>query len=142
MRPGLYDLDGYFGWFRGGDVCGFSRSKLSGNGFAHRNGGGPADPWVSLSFRKYVDVPPGASYQAQKVVWAFDGGDWHLSAHRYRTWFDAHVQQMEHPGDLGQELVLSPHYNFRRFEGIRYRFEDIPEMAERDRKEFESRHFS
>lgn len=69
------------------------------------------------------------------------GGDWHLSAHRYRTWFDAHVQQMEHPGDLGQELVLSPHYNFRRFEGIRYRFEDIPEMAERDRKEFESRHF-
>lgn len=103
--------------------------------------GGPDDPWVSLSIRKYVDVLPGHSYTGHPVVWAFHDGDWHLSAHRYRQWFDTLVKQMEHPADLREEMVLSPHYNFRRFDGIEYRFKDIPAMAQKDRDEFGSRHF-
>lgn len=103
--------------------------------------GGPDDPWVSLSIRKYVDIPPGEGYDSPEVVWAFHEGDWHLSAHRYRAWFDTLVQQVKHPDDLREEVVLSPHYNFRRFEGIGYRFRDIPAIAGQDREQFQSRHF-
>jgi len=103
--------------------------------------GGPADRWVSLSFRKYVDIEPGQSYTSAPIVWAFHGGDWHLSAHRYRAWFDTVVEQVEHPADLSQEFVLSPHYNFRRFDGIDHTFADIPEMSDGDFDEFGSRHF-
>ena len=103
--------------------------------------GGPEDPWVSLSFRKYVDIHPGQTYQAPEVVWAFHLGDWHQGAHKYRAWFDTVVKQEIHPADLKDEIVLSPHYGFRRFDGIGYRFADIPAIAGRDRDEFGSHHF-
>lgn len=103
--------------------------------------GGPDDPWVSLSIRKYVDIPSGGCYDSPEIVWAFHRGDWHPSAHRYRQWFDTVLKQAKHPDDLGEEVLLSPHYNFRRFEGIGYRFEDIPAIAKQDREEFQSRHF-
>ncbi len=103
--------------------------------------GGPEDPWVSLSFRKYVDIDPGQAYESAPIVWAFHSGDWHVSARRYRAWFDTIVEQAEHPADLSQEIVLSPHYNFRRYEGIEHTFAHIPEMSDRDFDEFGSRHF-
>ena len=71
-----------------------------------------------LKLPQNVDIEPGQSYTSAPIVWAFHGGDWHLSAHRYRAWFDTVVEQVEHPADLSQEFVLSPHYNFRRFDGI------------------------
>ena len=103
--------------------------------------GGPEDPWVSLSIRKYIDIDPGQSYSSPPVIWAFHSGDWHQSAERYRAWFDTVVKQSNHPEDLKNEVVVSPHYNFRRFEGIGYRFQDIPSIAREDREEFQSRHF-
>lgn len=103
--------------------------------------GGPEDPWVSLSFRKYLDIHPGESYRSPEVVWAFHRGDWHQGAHKYRAWFDTVVKQETHPVDLKDEIVLSPHYDFRRFDGIGYRFADIPAIADSDREEFGSRHF-
>lgn len=103
--------------------------------------GGPADPWVSLSFRKYIDLMPGQTYQASDLVWAFHTGDWHQSAKKYRAWFDTLVDQATHPADLKEEVVMAPHYNFRRHEGIDYRFVDIPAMAQQDKAEFGSRHF-
>lgn len=103
--------------------------------------GGPEDPWVSLGIRKYIDIDPGKAYSSSPVIWAFHSGDWHQSAERYRAWFDTVVKQSNPPEDLKHEVVVSPHYNFRRFEGIGYRFQDIPTIAQDDRDEFQSRHF-
>ena len=61
--------------------------------------GGPEDPWVSLSIRKYIDIDPGQSYSSPPVIWAFHSGDWHQSAQRYRAWFDTVVKQSNHPED-------------------------------------------
>lgn len=103
--------------------------------------GGPQDRWISLSFRKYVDIHPGQTYLSPPIVWAFHSGDWHQAAEKYREWFNQHVRQEQHPADLNAEVVLTPHYNFRRDTGICYKFEDIPAMARRDKEEFGSNHF-
>lgn len=102
--------------------------------------GGPNNPWVSLSFRKYVYVAPGGSMECADVVWKLHTGTWHEAAEEYRRWFDQHVEQCPEPEDLQSEVVLSPHYSFRRYEGITHRFPDIPALVDRDQDEFGSRH--
>lgn len=103
--------------------------------------GGPQDPWVTLSFRKYVDIEPANTYMTSPVIWRVHSGDWHEAAREYRRWFDQVVKQEEQPADLVREAVISPHYQFRRHEGIAHRFAEIPDLFDRDRMEFQSRHF-
>ncbi|MCR4401558.1 MAG: DUF6259 domain-containing protein [Firmicutes bacterium] len=103
--------------------------------------GGPEDPWVTLGFRKYVDVEPGGLHETGPVVWRVHSGDWHEAAREYRRWFDGLVEQREQPEDLRREVVITTHYQFRRYEGIAHRFEDIPRLFDRDKSEFQSRHF-
>lgn len=103
--------------------------------------GGPQDPWVTLSFRKYVDIEPANTYETSPVIWRVHSGDWHEAAREYRRWFDQVVKQEEQPADLAREAVITTHYQFRRHEGITHRFTDIPALFDRDRTEFQSRHF-
>ncbi|MGE5588003.1 MAG: hypothetical protein ACM3ZO_07290 [Clostridia bacterium] len=55
---------------------------------APRGDGRAGGPWVTLGFRKYVDIEPGGAYETSPVVWRVHSGDWHEAARECRRWFD------------------------------------------------------
>lgn len=102
--------------------------------------GGPRAPYLRLALRKYLPVGPGETWVSPPYALGVHPGDWHWSARRYRAWFDTRVAQVEQPRDLAQEVVLTPHYDFRREDRIYHRFEDIAQLYDRARCDLGSRH--
>ncbi|HEX7713341.1 MAG TPA: DUF6259 domain-containing protein [Bacillota bacterium] len=95
--------------------------------------GGPADPWVGFSFRKYLPIEPGTAWTSKPYSVGIHRGDWHWGADRYRAWFNKGRVYPEFAEDLLTQSVLCPRYDFRRNEGIFHKFKEIPAMYDEAR---------
>ncbi|BAS26778.1 hypothetical protein LIP_0921 [Limnochorda pilosa] len=102
--------------------------------------GGPESPYLRLAFRKYLPIRPGEAWLSPPYALGVHPGDWHWAARRYREWFDTRVPQLEQPADLAEEGVVTPHYDFRREGRVYHRFEEMPSLFDRARRELGSRH--
>ncbi|OUS70232.1 hypothetical protein B1748_28760 [Paenibacillus sp. MY03] len=102
--------------------------------------GGPEEPWLGLSFRKFPQVGTGEKWHSGEYCLALTNCDWHWGAKRYRQWIDGHIAMPEHPSFLQDEYVLHQCYNFKRQENIDKRFADIPAMYDQGKSAFDMRH--
>lgn len=97
--------------------------------------GGPEDPWIGFSFRKYAAIPPGATWHSKPYAVAIHQGDWHWGARRYRSWFEKGRSYADQPDDLREQSALCPRYDFRRDDQVLHTFAEIPDMYEKARRE-------
>lgn len=96
--------------------------------------GGPENPWLGFSFRKYLWIAPGKTWTSPAYALGVHDGDWHWGARRYRAWFDTVVTQKEPPADLLAMPGLNPRYDFKNGGRVIHRFEEIPALFEEGRK--------
>jgi hypothetical protein len=90
--------------------------------------GGPDNPWIGFSFRKYLPVKPGTAWTSKSYSVGIHTGDWHWGADKYRAWFTKGRTYPQFAKDLLTEAAICPRYDFRRNEGIFHKFNEIPAM--------------
>jgi len=102
--------------------------------------GGPKDPWMGFSFRKYKLISPDEKWHSSPYAIAITNKDWHWGAKRYRRWIDKFIKIQENPSYLKDEYELNQCYNFKRDGVIYNRFENIPSMFKEGQKFFGMKH--